>query len=372
MNARTLEIPIPRALPVSDLGRMAAFSAVGGTVGAVVAMNTPMFNALPTLVGIVAGLALSSPHRGKRLDALLSRSVFSLGLASLAGVAFVGSSLEVAWALAIAAGVSAIGASPSARGKRLVVGVLGAALFVGLGFALATFVGTSLVAQWATDDVWVTAIASAIVGAGGYLAASSTAAPLEVDADRPRLQEAQAATESAGDFQAQWQDLTRTASGVEDLLDRLSECRPDDAVLIDEVRDGVTATVRAAQRGLARWELVDREAESARVRRLEERVADNRIALESEGDAAVVRSIEATLTRQERALEALKAVDALRRTFAFRLEEAEASLEVLRLQVEHALTAGDELDHAEVDALVDALADAHALFEEAESAPVAA
>ena len=350
---------------------MAAFSAIGGTVGAMVALNTGVFNAVPTLIGIVAGLALSSPHRAKTFDGVLSRSVFSLGLASLAGVAFTNSTPETAWALALAATASAVGVSPGIRGKRVVAGALAAIAFLGLSFALATFVGNSLVAQWAVDDVWVTAIASAIVGAGGYLGASATASiPEGADLTRPRLQEEAETIESAGDFAAQWTDLCRTANGVEDLLDRLSECRPDDAVLIDEIRDGVTATVQAAQRGLARWELVDRDAEAVRVSRLEERVCANRAALDDEADEAVARSIEATLGRQVRALEALKAVDASRRTFAFRLEEAEASLEVLRLQVEHALTAGDELDHAEVDALVDALSDAHALFEETEAPAV--
>jgi hypothetical protein len=237
-----------------------------------------------------------------------------------------------------------------------------------MGFGLATLVGTSLVSQWAVHDIWVTAIASAIVGAGGYLGANATdTAVSQSDLSRPRLEEQTGDVALGGDFQSQWEDLVRTVSGVDELLDRLSECRPDDAVLIDEIRDGVSATVRAARRGLSRWELVDRDAESARVGRLEMRVSANHAELEREADPTVIRSIEATLARQTRALAALKSVDASRRTFAFRLEEAEASLEVLRLQVEHALTAGDELDHAEVDSLVEALGDAHALFEEVEA-----
>ncbi|MFT6398123.1 MAG: hypothetical protein ACJAYU_002878 [Bradymonadia bacterium] len=339
-------------------------------------MSLGVFNAIPILVGIVAGLLLGSPHRPKGADSVLSRGLFALGLASLGGAAFSNFEHLQGWALSIAASLVAVGYQPGLRGGRLMAGVAASAAFIALGFAAAFAAGEAAVSFWVVEDVWVTAMASGIVGASGYLAASvsEVVAPrhtgseplrIAVSADAERVLD-ERVTDSAGDFQAQWDDLARTAGGVTDLLDRLEECRPDDALLIDEVRLGVCATISGARRGLSRWELVDREAENVRVTRLEERVCTNRDALLNEADLAVSATIEATVARQERALTALKAVDSSRRTFSFRLEEAEASLEVLRLQVERALTAGDELDHAEVDSLVDALGEAHALFSESE------
>lgn len=378
MTTRTIELTIPSGLRPSLGARMAATTAMGGTVGAVIAMSVGVFNAIPILIGIVAGLLIGSPHRARVLDGMLSRGLFALGLASLGGAAFSNFNQGQGWGFAIAASLVAVGLQPGLRGRRLVGGVAVAGAIVAAGFAAAFAIGDAVVSFWGVDDVWVVALASGIVGASGYAAAvaSEVIAPKQSSSDSPRLarvadEERTSEPDSAGDFQGQWDDLARTADGVTELLDRLEECRPDDALLIDEIRQGVSATVTGARRGLSRWELVDRDAENERVARLEERVRSNREALDVESDAAVSASIEATISRQARALTALKAVDSSRRTFAFRLEEAEASLEVLRLQVERALTAGDELDHAEVDSLVDALGEAHALFVEAEVAAVA-
>lgn len=379
MTTRTIELTLPSGVHAGQAARMAALTATGGALGAVAAMNLGTFNAIPILMGIVGGLLLGSPHRPNVADGVLSHGLFAVGLASLGGAAFSNFNQEQGWLLAIAAALIAVGFRPGLRGGRLAAGVIAAAACISAAFAAAFAAGDAAVSFWGVDDVWVTAMASGIVGVGGYLAAaaSDVVAPRQHGSEAPRIThgvtvtDAASVDDSAGDFQAQWDDLARTADGVTELLDRLEECRPDDALLIDEIRQGVCATVGGARRGLSRWELVDRDAENERVARLEERVCSNRNALENEPDAAVLATIEATVARQERALRALKAVDSSRRTFAFRLEEAEASLEVLRLQVERALTAGDELDHAEVDALVDALGDAHALFIEAEVAIVA-
>ena len=374
MRARTIELSLPPLVSASTAGRMIAYSAVGGAVGTAVAVGTGVFNALPILVGIVAGLVLSSPHRPPSFDLLLSRGLFALGLASLAGVAFAEYEDATGWVLAIAAALSAVGASPGIASKRLFWGGAAAAAALAVAYALATYVGNAFVNQWVVDELLVTTVAAGIVGAGGAIASGLTSRQ-----DTPETRGALAAsskaavaTSSGGDFEEEWAQLAETAGGVEELLDRLAVLRPDDAVLLDELRGGVRATVGAAERSLARWELVDRDAETTRLERLEGLVARNEAALAGELDPAVAASIEATLSRQVRALEAVRTVEASRRTFAFRLEEAEASLEVLRLEVARALTAGDELDHAELDALVDALGDAHALFEEAEATAAAA
>ena len=374
MNARTIELTLPLLVSASTSGRMVAFSALGGAVGAAVAAATGVFNAVPILVGIVAGLTLSSPHRPRTFDILISRLLFALGLASLAGISFAEFESSTGWCLAVAAALAGVGAAPGLNTRRLFWAGALAAVVVGGAYALATFVGSTLVSQWFVDDVWVTAVAAGVVGAGGALASGVMSNPSRPDhrAELPAQAEVIGDEAFGGDFQEEWTALAHTAEGVERLLDRLAALRPDDAVLLDELRAGVGATVSAAERGLARWRLVDREAEAARVARLQERVDRNRAVLDAETDPQVAASIEATLARQDRALEALRAVEASRRTFAFRLEEAEASLEVLRLEVERALTAGDDLDHAELDTLVDALGDAHALFEEAESAVVVA
>ncbi len=109
--------------------------------------------------------------------------------------------------------------------------------------------------------------------------------------------------------------------------------------------------------------MVDQGAQRARIARLETRIADNEAFIEEQPDGDISAQVDQTLSRQRRALEELRRVEVARRTFAFRLQQVEAGLELLQLAVERALAEGSRIDNAEVDALVEALGDTNALFE---------
>lgn len=403
MSVRTIAIRFPSPPSTADALRMAATTTAGATVGVVIAGATGMYNAAPVLVGIVLGLLSGSPHR-RSVDALLAQGTLAVGLAALASQLFATNSPGVAWPLTLlAASVAINGAAGDdlrVRGRR----VVGPAIAVGLAF-LGAFVAADLIAlNWMVTDVGFTAAAAAGIGVAGYLGDSLAGARYDASAEPAALLGERAAESSdagehasrgrqrrapgrpahglsvpGGDgaarqrgarpaiddaeFGAALRAFEARAASVEGLLTTLAEERPDEVYLLDDLREGVAGSVRDARDAVARWSLAGVHDEAERREALRARLTANRDRAAVEADVRLRGAISAAIARQERALAGLDEMRSARQRFRFRLEEAAAGLDVLHAAVARALTAGGELDHAEVDALVDALGEAQVFFE---------
>ncbi len=368
-----------------DVARVVAATLVGGLAGASVADMTGVAMPIPVLVGLSTGVFASSRFRPDGWANLVSRVLLVVGLSAVAGAFFVRGDATVAWVCALLA-FGLAGGGPTARESRgfsaVLVPVLSAS-FAAIGLATAHAVLLSEGIYWETGGVGVRAFAGGLAGlgliVGQRLPAAAGVGGARVsrwrDARRRTSTPVQSVSAGASDIGPKVSatvdpiavsigSLKSSGDRVLLLLDQLAKEQPSGLVLVDEIRDGVRATLEAAYEGVHRWGIVNTEEDAARIARLEAQIATNEAEMAVAQDERLCEVISATLVRQRAALTEIRSVDGRRRAFAFRLQQAEAGLDVLRVSVERAVTEGDELKHAEVDLLIDTLNDAQAFFRE--------
>lgn len=365
MNTLAAPVPSSAQAPAVDAVRVIAATSVGGLVGSAAATALAVAPAAPVLVGMSVALLAASRFTVTDAEGLAARGPLAIGASAFAGALFAAGWQPVAWAFVAVAFAAAGGAERGASSRRRAAVLAGTAAGALGGIAVSSMLLQTFGLLWVMSDLAAASLIGGLAGAGVVVGQRTPEWVTRVR--RRRLERSvddrtQAASSDADPVRRAATRVEESAARVLALLDRLAAERPNELVLVDEIRRGVEQTRDGAAKGVARWAVVRHGEEQRRAVALRSRIEANEAQAEAAPSAALRVVIEQTVARQRAALDELEAVDARRQVFAFRLEQAEAGLELLQLSVERAVTEGDELDHAEVDVLVDTLNEAHAFF----------
>ena len=356
----TLSLSVPESA-VSAV-RMVLATVVGGLVGAAIAPHIAVFNAVPILIGLTLGLFVGSPWRSGKLEDLVSRGALALGSAFLAGELFDRAENVAAWALAIFGMAVAIGLTGN-RMRERVASFCIAGASAAVGFASIFALEEAGVLFWTLDGFGSSALVSALVGGVAWAGTRVSNRMVETAKEAQKRAEINLHEVETTDFEHEYDELTDAADRVQQLLSNLERSHPEEAGMVDRIRESVDGTMKQAERALVRWRLASQTKRDDRVERIRSRIADNEARLEAEKDASVRRELKLTLERQQSTLEAHERIESGRRSFGFRLQQVQAGLEMLELAIEQTMTGSRDLDSVDVDAMIEAMQEANSALD---------
>lgn len=363
MTARTIQLSLPT--PGSTAGRAlaAALTTVGGVLGMAAASAASIDSATSVLVGLALGALVGRVVDGDAASRAVPEGVLALGCAALAARLFALDAAWLAWPLAVAALAAATG-SPGGRtatGRRMAWMMTGIGVAVGFAFAVAAFTVGGL--AWHTGDLAGTAIFGGLVATGAWfgnqqarVVANDDAEPGRAPSAPPRI-EAESEHQATTAFDEALAGLQTVARRIDARIRTLRDGSEVDEVIAAQVAEALERTVNNAETSVARWRHVDMAEESRRTERIRARIERLEGERAAEPDGAVRQAADAAIERQRHHLDALEAAAASRRRFGFRLERMHASLELLELGLDRALTADGGLEPDDVDGMIELLTD---------------
>jgi len=363
MTARTLQFSLPDPGSTSSRALAATLTTVGGVAGMAISTAASVDTATAVLVGLAAGAFGGRVLDGDAAGRALPEGVLALGCAAFAARMFALDAAWLAWPLAVAALAVATGA-PGARtatGRRMAWIMTVAGVAAGFALAMAAFTVGGL--YWQAGDLAATAVFGGLVATGAWLG-NQQARVVATDAEEstaaaalPAGGDTQDATCEGTAFDASLAELQGVARRIDARIRTLRDGSEVDEVIASQVADALARAVEDAEGSVARWRHVDVDEESRRADRIRARITRLEAERDAEPDAAVRQAADAAIDRQRHHLDALEAAAASRRRFGFRLERMHASLELLELGLDRALTAEGALEPDAVDGMIELLTD---------------
>lgn len=371
MKTHSIALTLPIKGNINGALRSVSAAMMGGVGGLALALAVGLNPAVPILTGLVLGLALGSPTRPKGLESFFSTTVLATGGVFWAGALLAKGATLFGWPIAAAA----LGLVAGARGKtRKRVALRFSLCTMALALVMVLFQAFTDVRLPLTGAAQLIDLLffSAAVGGAAWLGSGVDVRLLtdEHDGDEqkehptlfPVAKEPRPVTEDL--FGEEEQQLEKAKARIEDLSDKLVTLSPMETGFVDQLRGTLNMTMERAQAAIERWRMIKVSSKETQAEVLRERIAASRERLENIGDNEPLRHmLEETITRQSQTLEEIERLDSERYTFGLRLEQVLSGLELLELTVERVLTAGGAIDSTEVDAIVEAMADVHAVLE---------
>jgi len=373
MNTQSIALTMPVTGSLHSGLRSISASMVGGVGGLAVALTAGLNPAIPVLTGLVLGLALGSPARPQGLENVVSTAVLATGGAFWAGTLLI-------------KGAVGLGIPLAAVSLGLVAGTRGASKAKTLTrYALTTFAFAFVMAAFqAFTDVRLPTAGSGqlldlLMFSGALGGAAFVGSGLDLKLlpgeplDGPKMLQAIAPVEAeieevvgvdSGLFQEEERRLTKASIRIEDLAAKLTALAPEETGFVEQLRNTLETTLEQTKAAINRWRMVKVSTNELHAEVLRERLQASTERLEKlANNEPLKRMLEDTVRRQTDTLAELERLDSDRRAFEMRLEQVQSGLELLELTVERVLTAGGSIDSTEVDAIVEAMADVHAVLE---------
>lgn len=381
MKPHSIALTLPLRGHLPNSARAIGATMVGGVGGLALAMGLGMAPAVPMLVGLILGLAVGSPGRPRGVENLVGHGMLAGGAAALAGTLINGGTLGIGWlvaavAMGLVAGAHGQGWRQGLTRFGLVTLSMGAVI---AGFALLTDFDDFR--RWGSHYLPNLFALSGGLGAAAWVGSSFDLKLLPEGDARPPAQlvaasgdtqapDAQAVAESDdGDgreelFGEEAERLTKARRRIESLAEKIGDLAPHETAFVEQLHETLELTLDRAHGAIDRWRMVNVSTNTMHAEVLRERLASSEARLEAVSDNETLqRMLLETVSRQSETLAEYERQEAELQTFALRLQQVQSGLELLELTVERVLTAGGSIDSTEVDAIVEAMADVHAVLQ---------
>lgn len=372
MKTHSIALTLPVKGGISGALRSVSAAMMGGVGGLALALAVGLNPAVPVLTGLVLGLALGSPARPEGLESFFSTTVLATGGAFWAGALLAGGSTLLGWSIAAAA----LGLVAGARGRsRKRVAMRFSVCTVTFAFVMVLFQAFTDIriplagAAQLLDLLFF----SAAVGGAAWLGSGVDVRLLPERGEPDRVPRAAAQIPITAEieqpavtlFGEEESQLEKAKARIEHLSDKLADLSPTETGFVDQLRSTLDLTLERARCAIERWRMIKVSTKETHAEVLRDRLALSRERLESLGEDEPLRHmLQDTISRQSQTLDEIERLESERYTFALRLQQVLSGLELLELTVERVLTAGGAIDSTEVDAIVEAMADVHAVLEE--------